>query len=121
QEPGFYRCQLYLEKDGVAGDMENFNIGYEPEKIVSPRDAKPDFEAFWKQSLAHLAMVDPDFKVTLVPERSIGMKNIYHVELMSYMNVKIEGYYAVPKAPGKYPAIAVYMGYGSDGWYPHTD
>lgn len=121
QEPGFYRCQLFLEKDGVAGDVENFNIGYEPEKINSPRDAKPDIEAFWKQSLADLAMVDPDFKVTLVPERSTGMKNIYHVEMMSYMNVKIEGYYAVPKAPGKYPTIAIYMGYGSDGWYPHTD
>jgi cephalosporin-C deacetylase-like acetyl esterase len=120
-EPGFYRCALYLEKDGAAGDIERFNIGYEPEKIVSPRDAKPDFEAFWKQTRAELDNVSPRYKLTLLPQRSTGAKNIYHVEMMSYGNVKIEGYYAAPKAKGVYPAIAVYMGYGSEPYFPHTD
>jgi len=119
--PGFYRCTVYLQKDGISGNPEKFNIGYEPEKVVSPADAKADFEQFWKQSLADLAKVSPDFKMTLIPERSTGAKNIYHVEMMSYMNTKIEGYYAAPKAVGKYPAIAVYMGYGSEGYYPDTN
>ncbi len=119
--PGFYRVSLYLEKNGIAGDVQKINIGYEPEKVISVPDAKADLESFWKQSLADLAKTAPDFRMTLIPERSTGAKNIYHVEMMSYMNTKIEGYYAAPKAEGKYPAIAVYMGYGSEPYFPHTD
>ncbi|MDR3188795.1 MAG: acetylxylan esterase [Prevotellaceae bacterium] len=120
-EPGFYRCTLYAESNGVAGDMETFNVGYEPEKIVSPRDAKPDLEAFWAATRAELDKVAPGYKLTLIPERSTGAKNIYHVEMSSFGNVRIEGYYAEPKAKGVYPAIAVYMGYGSEPYFPHTD
>lgn len=120
-EPGFYRFKLYLEKDGAASDAHQFNIGYEPEKVLSPVDARPDFDAFWEKSLADLALVKPDFRMTLIPERSTGAKNIYHVEMMSYLHTKIEGYYAAPKAAGRYPAIAVYMGYGSDAYFPHSD
>jgi cephalosporin-C deacetylase-like acetyl esterase len=120
-EPGFYRCAVYLEKDGAAGDVERFNIGYAPEKIISPRDAKPDFEEFWRQTRAELDKVAPRYKLSLLPERSTGAKNVYHVEMLSYGNVAIEGYYAAPKKKGVYPAIAVYMGYGSEPYLPHTD
>jgi cephalosporin-C deacetylase-like acetyl esterase len=120
-EPGFYRCKLYLKNSSAAGDAKMVNIGYEPEKIVSPRDAKPDFEAFWTTTRTELDQVKPNYKLTLLPERSTGAKNIYHVEMTSYGNVKIEGYYAAPKAKGVYPAIVAYMGYGSEPYFPHTD
>lgn len=120
-EPGFYRCSLYTESRGVAGDVQTCNIGYEPEKIISPRDAKPDFDAFWAATRAELNAVKPNYKLTLIPERSIGAKNIYHVEMASYGNVKIEGYYAEPKKKGCYPAIAVYMGYGSEPYFPSAN
>jgi cephalosporin-C deacetylase-like acetyl esterase len=120
-EPGFYRCRLYVESNGAAGDVETCNIGYEPEKIISPRDAKPDFDAFWAATRAELDKVKPSYKLTLIPARSTGAKNIYHLEMSSYGNVKIEGYYASPKAKGVYPAIVVYMGYGSEPYFPHTD
>ena len=45
-DPGFYHCTAWAEKDGIKGEEINFNIGYEPEKIVSPVDAQPDFEEF---------------------------------------------------------------------------
>lgn len=120
-EPGFYRCRLYVESNGAAGDAATCNIGYEPEKIISPRDAKPDFDAFWAATRAELDAVEPRYKLTLIPERSSGQKNIYHVEMASYGNVTIEGYYAEPKKKGRYPAIAVFMGYGSEPYFPHTD
>lgn len=121
--PGFYRCTLYFLSDGITTTPERFNIGFEPEKIVAPPDSKSDFNAFWERSLADLAKVEPRFKMTLIPERSEGPKNIYHVEMFSYMNVLIEGYYAVPKGQGKFPAIANFMGYGSAARYPdpHAD
>jgi cephalosporin-C deacetylase len=119
--PGFYRCTLYLEKDGVTGSPKTFNIGYEPEKVVSPTDAKPDFEAFWKNTRAELNKVNPEFQMELMPERSTGTRNLYHVSMKSFGELTIEGFYAVPKQAGKYPAIIYYMGYGSEPWYPHTD
>jgi len=119
--PGFYRCTLFVEKEGIIGKVEKFNIGYEPEKIVSPVDAKPDFEAFWKQSLVELKKVNPEYRMELIPERSTGARNVYHVWMKSFGELTIEGFYAVPKTPGKYPAIIYYMGYGSEPWYPHTD
>jgi len=121
EKPGFYRCKLYIEKEGTIGSPETFNIGYAPEQIISPLDAKTDLESFWKETLAQLEKVAPNYKMNLLKERSTGARNIYHVEMMSFGNVKIEGFYAVPKAPGKYPAIAYYMGYGSEPWYPETD
>ncbi|MDR1583620.1 MAG: acetylxylan esterase, partial [Prevotellaceae bacterium] len=88
-DPGFYRCRLYIENNDSTSKVETFNIGYEPEKMVSPRDAKPDFEAFWATTRAELDKVKPNYKLTLIPERSTGAKNIYHVEMQSYGNVKI--------------------------------
>jgi len=121
EKPGFYRCKLYIEKEGTIGSPESFNIGFAPEQILSPLDAKPDLESFWKETRVQLNKVTPNYKLKLLKERSTGGKNVFHVEMMSFGNVKIEGFYAVPKAPGKYPAIAFYMGYGSDPWYPDTD
>jgi cephalosporin-C deacetylase-like acetyl esterase len=120
-EPGFYRCSLYLERSGAESEVATCNIGYEPEKIASPRDAKPDFDDFWAATRAELDSVKPGYKLTLIPWRSTGAKDIYHVEMASLGNVKIEGYYAAPKAKGVYPAIAVFMGYGSEPYLPHTD
>ena len=121
ETPGFYRCKMYIEKNGIKGSPESFNIGYAPEKIISPVDSKPDFDEFWKNTLNELSKVEPEYKMTLLKERSTGARDIYHVEMMSFGNVKIEGFYAKPKAPGKYPAIAFYMGYGSEPWYPDTN
>ncbi len=119
--PGFYQCTLFIEKEGVTDSPEVFTVGFEPEKIVSPTDAKEDFDAFWNQTREELNKIEPQFKMNLLKDRSTGEKNIYHVEMMSFGKVKVEGFYAVPKKPGKYPAIAYYMGYGSEPWYPDTN
>lgn len=42
--PGFYRCTAWAEKEGIKGEEVKFNIGYEPEKIVSPVDTLPDLQ-----------------------------------------------------------------------------
>lgn len=119
--PGFYRCTAWAEKDGIRGDELKFSIGYEPEKIVSPADAKPDFDEFWKSTRAELDKVKPDYRLELLKEKSAGARNLYHVSMQSFGNVTVEGYYAAPKKPGKYPVIVGYMGYGSDPWMPGSD
>ncbi len=119
--PGFYRCTAYAEKEGIKGEETTFNIGYEPEKIVTPVDAKPDFEEFWKITRAELDKVTPNYRLELLKEKSTGARNLYLVKMQSFGNVTIEGYYAVPKKQGKYPVIIGYMGYGSEPWMPGSD
>lgn len=110
---GFYRISVYAENGTAKSPSYKFNIGYNPEQIVSPTDAKADFAEFWKKTRAELEAVTPHFKMTLLKEQSSGLKNIYHVEMVSLGHVKIEGYYSVPKKAGKHPAIIRFMGYGA--------
>lgn len=119
--PGFYRVTLYVENEGKKGAEKKFNVGYEPEKIISAPDAKPDFEQFWKETRAELDKVEPNYKLTLLEEQCSDIKNMYHVEMFSYGGVKIEGYYSVPKKPGKYPVVVAYMGYGAKPYFPDAN
>jgi len=120
-QPGFYRCSVWAEKEGLRGEEISFNIGYEPEKIESPVDAPPDFEQFWKTTRAELDNIKPEYQMKLLPDKSTGYRNLYHVTMQSFGNVTVEGYFATPKKPGLYPAIIGYMGYGSDPWMPGSD
>lgn len=120
-EPGFYRCTLRLETDGVKREPVTFNVGYEPEKIVSPADAQEDFDAFWTETRAELDRIPMRASMKLLREHSTGARNVYYVEMRSLDNQIMGGYYAAPKKKGKYPVIITYMGYGSNAWMPHTD
>lgn len=105
-KPGFYQVNLT--------GTEPFNIGCNPEKIASPQDKQPDFDAFWEANLAELASVEPEYTLTLLPERSNDVRNVYRVEMKSLGGAVIGGYYAEPVAEGTYPAYLDYMGYGAD-------
>ena len=121
KSPGFYKCSVYAEKDEIIGNDTSFVIGYQPEQILSPLDGEKDFFHFWQITMDELKAVKPRYELTKLPEYSTGKRDIYHVSMYSWGDVKIEGYYAVPKVEGKYPAIVQYMGYGSDPYLPNTD
>lgn len=111
--PGFYRITAYTEQNGAKSDRLKFNVGYKPEQISSPVDSQPDFDVFWKNTLHELQQIAPQYKMTLLPEKSGDAKDVYHIEMYSLNNVKIEGYYSVPKKEGKHPAIISFLGYGA--------
>ncbi len=119
--PGFYRCTAYAVKEDIRGEPVRFNIGYEPEKILSPADAKPDFDRFWSETRAALDAVDPGYRMVLLKEQSGGARDLYQVSMKSFGGVTIGGYYAVPRGQGPFPAIISYMGYGSEPWMPGGD
>ncbi len=113
-EPGFYRC-TFTENGQV---VKRFNIGYEPEYIVSLPDNQSDLKAFWDKARAELAQVAPDYQLTLIPDSSNNVRKLYRVKMKSLEGVEISGYYSTPTKKGKYPAIISYMGYGSKPWAP---
>lgn len=112
--PGFYRCTL-TEGDKL---IRKFNIGYEPEAIVSLPDNQPDLKLFWEKAKEELAMVAPEYHLTLIPDSSNKARRLYLVTMKSLGGVEISGYYSVPVRKGQYPAVISYMGYGSKPWIP---
>jgi cephalosporin-C deacetylase-like acetyl esterase len=117
--PGFYRYNVQFYSDNTLLMDKKFNVGVEPEKISSPIDAKADFKAFWDNSLKELAMVAPQYELTLIPEQSQLDYNTYLVKMRSFGNEPIQGYYTQPKREGKHPVIVEYMGYGSQPYFPN--
>lgn len=112
-QPGFYRYTVQLKRNNEIVTEKKFNVGYEPEKIQSPIDVKVDFKEFWDNNLKELAKVAPNYKLTLKPEYSQHGYDMYLVEMYSFGNELIRGYYAKPQKEGKHPVIVEYMGYGS--------
>ena len=115
-EPGFYRCT-------VAGDGEvvkEFNIGFEPEGIVSLPDSQPDFDEFWQRTLDELAAVVPEYSMTEEKDKSNKGGKVYRVKMKSLGGVEVQGYLTMPaKASKKHtmPVLVHYMGYGSKPWH----
>lgn len=112
--PGFYVAEIV--DDGKPA--KRFNFGVRPDDIVSPKDGASDLWAFWEQSLRELAAVKPEYKLTLSTKLSGSVRNVYVVEMKSWGGETIRGYWAVPKAVGKYPVVITFMGYAARTWAP---
>ncbi|MDR0429503.1 MAG: acetylxylan esterase [Tannerellaceae bacterium] len=118
--PGFYRYTVQFVHNGKVVQEKKFNIGFEPEKISSPIDAKADFKDFWDNNLKKLAKVKPEYKLTFISEQSNDDYSMYLVEMRSLGDKIIRGYYAQPTREGKFPVLVEYMGYGSSPHFPNT-
>ena len=110
--PGFYRVVCMLKEGEKTLSEKTMIFGYDPEKIRTDLTRKKDFDDFWKKRKQALAEVDPDFKVTR-SDRSTEDLTVYLVEMRSYGNVLIRGWYTVPNKPGPHPAILSVPGYTS--------
>ena len=111
-EPGFYKAYVTFSSDMVT-KKTSFMFGYDPEKIVSPLNPQPDFANYWSRAKKELAAVAPQYKLIRIDSLCTPKKNIYLVEMRSLGNILIRGWYSVPTAPGKYPAIMQVQGYSS--------
>ena len=108
---GFYVVKCALNDKHNSSML----LGYEPEKIKTPLTRQPDFEQFWQERKMELASVEPHFKLTK-SDRSADKLDVYLVEMQSYGNVKIRGWYTAPTKPGPHPAILSLPGYTSTMW-----
>lgn len=112
--PGFYRTRLSWDDSPAFAE---FNIGCDPESVVSPQDKQPDFDAFWESTLAELAQVAPQPRLTLLPEHSNDIRRTYRVDMRSLGGTPISGVLTEPVRDGKYPVYINYMGYNANVWY----
>ena len=110
-EPGFYQVRLR--------DTLRWNIGVRPDEVLSPVDAKPDFDAFWEKTFAQLDSIPLKADWKELPEYSNGQRTCYEVRYESFGGAVSGGIISIPNAPGTYPVRLWYMGYGAQPIYFH--
>ena len=110
--PGFYRVRVWAVVDGRRYEGLA-TAAFEPEKIQPTVKDPADFDAFWTEAIAEARKVNLDPKITLMPERCTSDVNVYNISFQNdrYAS-RIYGILAVPKKPGKYPAILRVPGAG---------
>jgi cephalosporin-C deacetylase len=110
--PGFYRVRVWAvvnEKryEGLA------TAGFEPEKIQPTVKDPADFDTFWSNAISEARKMNLDPRITLMAERCTSDANVYHISFQNEApGSRIYGILAVPKKPGKYPAILRVPGAG---------
>jgi len=112
-EAGFYKGTLAFAWSG-GRSKQTVQVGYAPEDILPPLTKEADFQKFWDGSRARLAKVDPQFRLIHQPKLSKGPNNVYEVRMRSYGDVRVGGWYEVPKSKGPHPALIRVPGYGGN-------
>ena len=111
--PGFYKGTLNCSWKGGRAS-QTVQVGYAPEDILPPLTKEADFQKFWDGSLAGLAKVDPQYRLIHQPKLSAGPNDVYEVRMRSYGDVRVGGWYEVPKSKGPHPAMIRVPGYGAN-------
>ncbi len=110
--PGFYKVTCTFEREsGDEGASESRLLGYRPEDMRPSLTRQPDFDAFWAETLAALADVDPQFEMTRKAEGDTETHELYEVKMRSFGNVRVGGWYEKPRARGTFPALLCLPGY----------
>jgi cephalosporin-C deacetylase len=110
--PGFYRVRVWANVDGKRYEGLA-TAGFEPDKIQPTVKDPADFESFWSNAISEARKINLDQKLTLMPERCTSDANVYHISFQNETNgSRIYGILAIPKKPGKYPAILRVPGAG---------
>ncbi len=108
----FYQvtCTFTRKRDDSPVSQSRMR-GYAPEKMKRPPTPPADLRKFWDETIAALAEVAPQYKVTPAPESNTEQTDCFLVEMRSLGDKRIRGWLEVPKAPGPHPALIRVPGY----------
>ena len=110
--PGFYRVTVWADVEGKRYEGMA-TAAFEPDKIQPIAKEAADFDSFWSNAIAEARKIKLDPTMTLVPERCTSEANVYHISFQNdKIGSKIYGMLALPKKPGKYPALLKVPGGG---------
>ncbi len=109
---GFYHVTCTFARDADKTVVSQSRMrGYAPEKMNRTPDAPKDLRAFWDATITELATIAPQYNVEPSPAWSTEQTDCYLVEMRSLGNVRIRGWYEVPKSPGPHPVLLRVPGY----------
>lgn len=91
--------------------VQPYDMSLEELKAYKPAlTRRPDFTDFWTETKNELAKVEMSYKLEPYQYPARGVK-VYRISFKGFMDANIEGWFAVPEEPGKYPGIVIYHGY----------
>ena len=109
---GFYQVTCSFTRDGDDTALSQSRMrGYAPEKMDRPPDGPEDLRAFWDEAIAELSSLSPKYKVESSPEWSTEQTDCFLVEMRSLGDVRIRGWFEVPKSAGPHPVLLRVPGY----------
>ena len=113
EEPGFYRATVTCSwtGDSVSSSMQ---VGYAPLELRPPLTAEPDFKTFWDRTLAELEKVKPRFRMIPIPDKSTPSLDVFEVHMHSLGNVRVRGWFEVPRKPVPHPVFLRVPWYGQN-------
>lgn len=112
-EVGFYIAYCVFEDNKGNKLTQKCGFAYEPTKVISAPTPPEDFKKYWLEAREQLDSVAPDFKLTPTPQYATKKTDVFEVEMRSLGNVRVRGYYTVPKGKKNLPAILHVQGYSS--------
>lgn len=109
---GFYQVTCTFTRDSDNTPISQSKMrAYAPEKMVRPPEPPKDLRAFWDDTIAELATVAPQYKVEPSPEWSTEQTDCFLVEMRSLGDVRIRGWFELPKSAGPHPVLLRVPGY----------
>ena len=109
---GFYQVTCSFKRDGEEATVSQSRMrGYAPEKMDRPPQPPENLRSFWNETIAELATVAPQYKVEPSPKWSTKQTNCFLVEMRSLGDVRIRGWFEVPRSAGPHPVLLRVPGY----------
>lgn len=120
KEAGFLRCVVTasFKQKSYRGVH---TVAYEPNNLLPTVDYPVDFLEFWTKTKKELAAIPLEAKLTLLPERSSALTNVFHVSINNLSSSRLYGILCIPKQPGKYPAVLQVPGAGIRPYNPDIE
>lgn len=108
-KPGFYKINFMVNVSDYD-DTTRRAFGIKPDEIRSQYEKPADFEQFWQDTKAELAKVNPQFKMTEMPDSSKDGRRVFLVEMRSLDNLLVRCWLTLPKSKNKNKKFVVLMG-----------
>ncbi|MCO5950031.1 acetylxylan esterase [Mucilaginibacter flavidus] len=105
---GFYKINFMINVTDYD-DTTRKAFGIRPEEIRSQYGKPADFDAFWQNAKAELATVNPEFKVTEMPDSSKDKRKVFLVEMKSLGGLTIRGWLTEPITKNKNKKFVVML------------
>ena len=110
--PGFVRLQAdVLDADGKVKWSFDGGAAAEFDKMVQTKPEPRDFDAFWKRRKAELAKVPVKAQLSEAPA-TVPCTKMTSFAVDCAGGHPTTGWIQVPSAPGKYPMVVHFQGYG---------
>jgi len=115
EHPGPYRGAIVVENAGQVTRSFWWVFTYDFEHYSPPTTRAENFETFWRDALAESAATPLDVRMEADAAKSTPEVEAFRISYATLGGRRIYGWYARPKAPGRYPAQ---VRFPSSGIYP---